>query len=169
MNSKCCIYIDGANLHMRTKNDGLDIDLEKFYIYLKNKYRPAIIYYFLGFTKENEGLHEYLKRCGFTLVFRESVNTGKYMKGNCDSEMVMYICRDLYKNKNQEFVIITSDGDFACVVKEVINENMKCKIISPTVPDATSKLLRKSGGEMTYIKDIYQLIKRETPDADETA
>ena len=162
-NNKTNIYIDGSNLYLRSKANGLDIDYKKLYIYIQKKHLTDNIFYFLGFSEDNKNLYKELESYNYKLIFRESVRSDKYIKGNCDSEMVLYICRDLYKNNIDEFVLITSDGDFACVVNELIKENRYCKIISPTTPKYTSKLLRKATTNITYIQDIYNHIKRETP------
>lgn len=61
-------FVDAQNLHLGTREDGWDIDLAKFRIYLKEKYMVSEAYYFLG--------------------------TGK-KKGNVDTDIVFEIMKNL--------------------------------------------------------------------------
>ena len=47
-------FVDGQNLYMSTTTAGKPwrIDLARFRVYLKHKYKVGKAYYFLGFTRE---------------------------------------------------------------------------------------------------------------------
>ena len=47
-------FIDGQNLYMGTKSakPAWEINLKKFRIYLKDKYKVSIAYYFLGYVMD---------------------------------------------------------------------------------------------------------------------
>lgn len=49
-------YIDGQNLHLGTKSDGRTIDIHKLRIYLKDKYKVSVAYYFLGYVQDSNEL-----------------------------------------------------------------------------------------------------------------
>ena len=70
---------------MNTKANNWIVDLKKFRIYLRDKYKVTKAYYFLGAVDEaNQSLYELIQTAGFILVFREhsQVMTGK-KKGKC--------------------------------------------------------------------------------------
>ena len=52
-------FIDGQSLYMNTHSNGWDVDLVKFRIYLREKYKVEKAYYFLGAVDDdNQGLYE---------------------------------------------------------------------------------------------------------------
>lgn len=61
------------------------------------------------------------------------------MKGNVDAELVLHSAAIEYNNYNQA-IIITSDGDFACLIRYLNEHNKLAKIITPTAK--YSKLLK---------------------------
>ena len=67
-------FIDGQNLYMGTKSakPSWKIDLKKFRVYLRNKYKVSKAYYFLGCVMdENDKLYDEVQNAGFILKFRE--------------------------------------------------------------------------------------------------
>ena len=65
-------FIDGQNLYMNTKSNGWTVDLKKFRVYLKEKYKVEKAYYFLGAVDEsNQRVYETIQEAGFILIFRE--------------------------------------------------------------------------------------------------
>ena len=78
----------------------------------------------------------------------------KTMKGNVDAELVLHASAIEYANYNQA-VIVTGDGDFACLMKYLEKNNKLCKIIVPTVK--YSKLLRPYNG---YILPLAVISKQ---------
>lgn len=54
-------FIDAQNLYLEVQKIGWSIDLKKFKIYLKEKYKIEKIFYFIGYKKENEPLYKCLK------------------------------------------------------------------------------------------------------------
>ena len=53
------------------------------------------------------------------------------MKGNVDAELVLQAAAIEHENYNKA-VIITSDGDFACLMRFLNDNNKLAKIITPT-------------------------------------
>ena len=72
------IYIDGNNLFRSAQELGFEIDYKKLYVWFKQKFHIKESYIFIGFIKSNVDFYEYLKRCGFVLIFKEAI----YFKGN---------------------------------------------------------------------------------------
>jgi phage anti-repressor protein len=96
-------FVDGQNLYMGTNSDkpSWHIDLRKFRIYLRDKYKVSEAFYFLGFVNDNnEELYDEIQGAGFILKFREhnSVMQGK-KKGNVDSDIIFSVMKKNIKKK----------------------------------------------------------------------
>lgn len=73
------------------------------------------------------------------------------MKGNVNAELVLYASAIEY-NHYDKAVIISSDGDFACLAGYLEKNNKLLKIITPT--KTYSKLLRPYGGFVLPLSEI---------------
>lgn len=128
-------FIDGANLHFGLKSQGCSLDYIRFRLYLKNKYRVGKAFIFIGWIRNNQKLYRHLKQAGFELVFKPTIayfeKGSRTYKGNVDAELVLYAAAVEYANYNQA-VIVTSDGDFACLMKFLIEKRKLKKIIAPS-------------------------------------
>ena len=86
-----------------------------------------------------------LKRWGYTLIFKDVVvgREGE-VKGNVDAELVLQamIEYDAY----EKAVIVTSDGDFACLVKHLYGNGKLAVVFSPHL-ERSSILLRRAAKE----------------------
>ena len=144
-------FIDGQNLYMGTKSakPAWEINLKKFRIYLKDKYKVSIAYYFLGYVMdENEDLYDSIQKAGFILKFRKH-NPAMLgiKKGNVDSDIIFHIMRILYKKEPfNKIVLVSGDGDYKMMVDFLIKENKFKKILFPNKKFASS-LYKKLGSE----------------------
>jgi len=167
-------YIDGANLHRGVEGLGWKLDYKRFRVWLSEKYGVRNAYIFIGLIPKYKDLYTYLQECGFTLVFKEVVYDGDGKpKGNCDADLVLQASRDAYENKFDSAIIVSSDGDYASLVK-FLKERGKLRIIvSPHTKDICSILLKRTGVSIAYLSDqklILELSQKEkAPDADEIA
>lgn len=159
-------FIDGQNLHMgTTKTDpSWKIDFKKFRIFLKDRYRVEIAYYFLGCViEEKRDLYLKIQEAGFVLVFREhnAAMVGK-KKGNVDADIIFSIMKKLYeKDEFDNVVLISGDGDYKRMVDFLIEEKRFKKVLFPNKKFASS-LYNKLGSEFfDYLdnKDIKDKIK----------
>lgn len=137
-------FIDGNNLYLGAKQQNINLDYGKLRQYLRNKLKVDKAFLFIGFDPQNNKLYSNLQRCGFVLVFKPVIqfvdNDGnKTMKGNVDAELVLYASAVEYANYDKA-IIISSDGDFACLIDFLIEQNKLLKIITPTAK--YSKLLK---------------------------
>ena len=117
-------------------------------------------------------LYTYLQECGFTLVFKEVIYDGSGKpKGNCDADLVLQAARDTYENKFSKAILVSSDGDYAGLIK-FLKENDKIRIIlSPHPENLCSILLKRTGVPIAYLKDQknnLQTQKEKAPDKDRT-
>ncbi|NQV00978.1 MAG: NYN domain-containing protein [Parcubacteria group bacterium] len=165
-------YIDGANLYKGLKVFDWRLDYGRFRIWLKEKYNVERAYIFIGLVPKYKDLYTYLQESGFTLIFKETVygDSGK-PKGNCDADLVLRAVCDVYENRFDKAIIVSSDGDYSSLVK-FLQERDKLKIIlSPSNVDKCSILLKKTNAPIAYINDqksILEIRNKKAPDRDKT-
>jgi len=165
-------YIDGNNLYRGVKNSGWNIDFLRFRKWLTDKYGVTMAYYFIGLIPKEKDMYEALQKAGFTLMFKEVVYDGdKKAKGNCDTDLVLQAARDVYENSCENLILVTSDGDYASLVKFLQEKNKLKIILSPSIQEKCSILLKRTNAPITYLGDIKTKIllsnKEKTPIKDE--
>ena len=79
------------------------------------------------------------------------------IKGNCDAELVLRMVSDFYENKTNNFIIVSGDGDFGCVVNFLIEKEQQVSVLSPD-KDKCSFLLRKTKAKIIFLNDHYHKI-----------
>lgn len=161
------IYIDGSNLYRGMKSEIEELDYAKFYRFLSDKYKPEVIYIFVGFIEVHKSLYDFLKQCGYKLVFKETLQKkDKEIKGNVDAELIVQSLEDYYELDYKQGILVSGDGDFACLVHFWKRKNVKPRILAPN-KERCSYLLRKQNIAITYLNDpdIFKSIKK-TPGRD---
>jgi len=144
-------FIDSQNLNMGIKALKWNLDFKKFHKYLEEKYLVKRAYIFIGYMPENQELYTKLQEFGYILIFKPVLQTkdGK-VKGNCDAELVLQAMID-YK-EYRKAIIVTSDGDFHCLVDHLYKEDKLERVLSPH-RRYCSILLKKSAKEKIYYMD----------------
>ena len=153
-------FIDGNNLHLSVINIGWELDYSKFRNHLADKYNVVKAYYFIGEVPGMEQLYSNLRKYGFDLIFKPPIKDkdGNY-KGNVDAELVLQAMIDLKKYDGA--VIVTSDGDFSCLVK-YLNEVGKLKRLLAASRYGCSKYLRQAAGsKVDYMDDLRNKLEYE--------
>lgn len=163
-------FIDGANLHRGIKDLGWELDYGKFRIWLKEKYCVSKAYIFLGLVSNNGDLYHSLREAGFSLIFKEITfdNFGR-VKGNCDADLVLSVVSNFYEKRFNQAIIVSSDGDYAAMVKFLKYKKVFHTLLSPH--DKCSFLLRKLNIKIVYLgtqRSILSLNKK-APSEDETS
>ncbi|MDP3935299.1 MAG: NYN domain-containing protein [Candidatus Giovannonibacteria bacterium] len=152
-------YIDGNNLYRGVNNSGWKIDFLRFRKWLADKYGVARAYYFIGLIPKEKDMYEALQKAGFTLIFKEVVYGGDGKpKGNCDADLVLQAARDVYENSCGKLVLVTSDGDYASLVKFLQEKNKLKVILSPAIQEKCSILLKRINAPITYLNDVKSKI-----------
>ena len=143
-------FIDGNNLYLSAKGLGWKIDNNKFRVYLKDKYKIDVAYYFIGYIKENENLYNNLKKAGFSLIFKKVGHgiDGK-PKGNVDAELVLQAMIDI--EKYNKALVVTSDGDFACLVSYLIKTGKLLKVLATSKTGCSDILSEAAGKDIDYL------------------
>ncbi len=145
-----CAYIDGSNLHQGMKDLGWNLDYKRFRVWLSDKYDISHAYLFIGHNQKNEWLYKSLSDSGYKLIFKETTrDSSGNIKGNCDSELVLKIVDDYHLWRFWKALIVTSDGDFACVARFLNETKSLLSVISPR--NRCSLLLKRLSIPITYI------------------
>ena len=166
-------YIDGANLYRGVASLEWRLDYRKFRVWLVEKYGVQRAYIFIGLISKYGDLYKYLQESGYTLVFKEVIydSDGK-PKGNCDADLVLQATRDAYEDKFDRAVLVSSDGDYASLVKFLKERDRLRVILSPHTKEKCSILLKRTNARITYLNDVRSFLeerKEKAPDADGTA
>ena len=137
-------FIDSQNLNLGVRSSGWRLDHKKFRLYLKNKYGVDKAYLFIGYVEENQDLYENLQQAGYIVVLKETteyqVDGKTTVKGNVDAELVLYASAKMY-HRYDKAIIVTGDGDFACLVEYLDEKGKMGKLLVPN--RHFSSLLRK--------------------------
>lgn len=177
-------FIDGQNLHFGTTkcdicakklnktlqeiklsdckcNNGWEVDLSKFRIYLKENYWVSEAYYFLGYLQdENDELYKEIQKAGFIVLFKEHhVFAKSKKKGNVDTDIVFEIMKNLLDNPDlNKIILVSGDGDYIKMVRYLVEKDKFEKILFPNKKFASS-LYKKLGSEyFDYLENIKEYI-----------
>jgi len=154
-------YIDGANLHKGVKSLNWEIDYGRLRIWLSEKYGVKKAYLFLGLVPKYKNLYTRLQEQGFTLMFKEVTYDGDgKVKGNCDADIVVKVMRDTFENIFDRAVLVSSDGDYASMVSFLIEKNKLEIILSPSVAEKCSILLKRTGAKIAFINDKKSILQK---------
>lgn len=115
---------------------------------------------FIGFVSANAEMYKNFQEWGYTLVFKPTIpGTDGNIKGNCDAELVLQAASDFYEKRIEKAVLVTSDGDFACLAKFLLKHNALEIILSPRGKEKCSNLLKERGGRITFLPEVKNLIE----------
>lgn len=132
-------FIDSQNLNLAILDAGWKLDFKKFRVYLKSKYKIKKAFLFIGYVSANKNFYKLLRKSGYTIIFKPTLEKNGIIKGNCDAELVLH-CMIEFKNFNKA-IIVSNDGDFHCLIEYLIEKDKLLKVIAPS--QKYSSLLRK--------------------------
>lgn len=151
-------FIDGTNLHRSTLEMGWKLDYMRFRRYLEEVYGVAKAYYFIGRVESNQRLYNTLKSRGYELVFKETyIDKDGKLKGNVDSELVLKSMTDY--RVYREAIIVTSDGDFACLVKYLRWKNKLRSVIASSRGGCSHLLEQAAGPYICYMDELRKKLE----------
>jgi uncharacterized LabA/DUF88 family protein len=129
---------------------------------LKEKYGVARAFWFVGYLPDNRQFYTVLQSAGFIVIFKEvGRDQDGTPKGNVDVDLTLHAV-DL-KAEYDQAVILTSDGDFASLVRH-LRERQKLRAVPSPTRTYTSKLLRRAVGSsvtLRYLDDVRAKIERK--------
>lgn len=157
-------FIDGQNLNLSVQHMGWKLDFRRFRVYLKEKYGVVRAYYFMGYLDGNNDLYTSLQEAGYILIFKPTLkNRDGIIKGNVDAELVLQTMIE-YPNY-EKAVIVTGDGDFACLVKYLVLQNKLERVVIPNQKLYSCLLRRVGGGRLDFMNNLKEKLeyKKKTP------
>ncbi|MFA5185182.1 MAG: NYN domain-containing protein [Patescibacteria group bacterium] len=166
-------YIDGANLHKGIGQLGWELDYRKFRVWLAEKHAVRTAYLFLGLIPRYSALYTSLQEAGYVLIFKETVCDGDGKpKGNCDADLVLRTVVDVYEGDFDAAILVTSDGDYAGLVKFLQEKGKIRAVLSPSIAMKCSILLKRTDVKITYLDQMRHLLcvqKEKAPGEDGTS
>lgn len=176
-------FIDGQNLHLGTtkcsvcakkKNTHLSlmkyddcvcgkawkIDLYKFRVYLKDKYKVDRAYYFLGHLKEGyDYLYRSIQEAGFIVVFKDHTgNLTSQKKGNVDTDIVFEVMKSVLEDTFEKILLVSGDGDYSKLVDYLIKKEKFEKILFPNKDFASSLYNKLVQERLDYLESVKEKI-----------
>lgn len=153
-------YIDAQNVYRGIKSLGWQIDWFRFRRYLKEKYGVTMAYMFLGYVSSNDGLYELLQKAGFIIKFKLVIpdSAGK-PKGNVDADLVLQAMIDM--EEYDSAVIVTSDGDFYCLVRHLYQSRKLKLVMSPYVKTCSTLLKKEAKEKIIYMDNLKKKVGKK--------
>lgn len=146
-------FIDSQNLNLAVQDQGWKLDFLRFRRYLNEKYFVTKAFLFIGYVPKNQQLYTYLQKVGFILIFKPCMFLPDgSVKGNVDAELVLhamieYPCYD-------QAVLVTGDGDFACLVDYLSKQGKLLKLLVPNVKKYSGLLKQVAVGKMDFMNNL---------------
>ena len=150
-------FIDSQNLNLGIREQGWKIDFARFRKYLEENYAVMRAFLFIGFVPENQRLYTALQSDGYILIFKPTlVLSGGRVKGNVDAELVLHAMIE-FENYDKA-VIVTGDGDFACLVDYLMKKE---KLLRLLIPDRNnySSLLARLKAKIVFLNDLKEKLQ----------
>jgi uncharacterized LabA/DUF88 family protein len=123
-------FIDSQNVNLAIQEQGWRLDFGRFRKYLEDKYHVSKAFLFIGLVPKYQPLYISLQKEGYILIFKPTlVLKNGQIKGNVDAELVLHTMIE-YPNF-QKAVIVSGDGDFACLVNYLISKGKLETLIIP--------------------------------------
>lgn len=157
-------YIDGANLHKGVESSAWKLDYRRFRSWIRQKFGVTDVFLFIGLMSKHADLYTSLQSMGYKLVFKEIIYDGSgKAKGNCDADLVLQAARDYYENYPSAVLLVSSDGDYAPLVRFWQEKKVSCAIVSPAPIAKCSILLKRTGVPIIYLEDMKHKLSFRSP------
>ena len=151
-------FLDGQNLNLGIRDLGWKLDFKRFRVHLSEHHGVSRAYYFIGYLPENQRLYNGLQNAGFTLVFKPITYRGDGKpKGNVDAELVLQAMID-YREYDRA-VIVTSDGDFACLVRYLYEQAKLERVLSPNRKGCSALLKRAAREKLDFLEEARKKLE----------
>ncbi len=160
---RTAIYIDTNNIHKGFTKRCIDIDYEKFRIWLSQKYNTEQVRAFIGYIEENKNIYNLLTDYGYKITHKVTRKVKNKYKGNCDAEIVLKIVSDYYEKDYDRYVIGSSDGDFGCVVSFLMEKGAKVAILTTSIDECSILLKKESVSIIDLDQHYHKFSKMKKP------
>lgn len=157
MTMKNYAFIDSQNLNLGIREQGWKLDFKRFRKYLWDKYHVRKAFLFIGYVPQYQSLYTSLQEDGYILIFKPTLTlrNGR-VKGNVDAELVLHAMIEY--EKYDEAVIVTGDGDFACLIKYFMDKGKLSRLIVPN-SEGYSALLSKLHPPLVFMNNLKEKLE----------
>ena len=136
-------FIDGQNLQLGTIKvyPPWKVDLQRFRVYLREKYNIEEAYYFIGaYDPKYRDLYNSIQKHGYIVIFREHAESlVSKKKGNVDTDIVFTIMRKLVDSETfDKILLVSGDGDYWRMVDYLIKKDRFSKLLAPSKKSISS-------------------------------
>lgn len=165
-------FIDSQNLNLSIRRAGWILDIQRFRVYLKDKYDVSKAFLFLGRVEKYQKMYDFFERVGYICIFKPTLpHKDGNTKGNVDAELVLHAMIE-FKNFDKA-VIVSGDGDFYCLVDYLKKQNKLEQVLVPNEKCYSSLLRQTDESKNKYLSFVSELramleYKRKGPRRDET-
>lgn len=142
MTQNTIIYIDAANILLSAHVLGLEVQMPLLVKHLQDTYRGCTIVYFTGNFSRLTELFQHLEQAHVEIVRKEVYKEDAHTKANCDVEIAHRITHDVLLHPPEQIVLLSGDGDFACMLDFMQQKGIRCKVIA-TDPKSCSRMLKR--------------------------
>lgn len=154
-------FIDSQNLNLGVQSLGWKLDFKRFRIYLKEKYDVSVAYLFIGYIAANQDLYSSLQKSGYVLIFKPTIPDGDgQIKGNVDANLVLQAMIDF--NDYDQALLVSSDGDFYCLVDYLYKQDKFRMVISPYVKTCSKLLKRAAKEKIVFMTNLRKKLEYKT-------
>jgi uncharacterized LabA/DUF88 family protein len=152
-------FVDSQNINLGVRDLGWRLDWRRFRVFLRERYDVERAYLFLGYLPGNQGLYNSLQAAGFVLVFKPVAwdEERKKPKGNVDAELVLQAMIDF--QSYERAVVVSSDGDFRCLVEHLHEKEKLELVISPKREHCSKLLLRAARGRIAFLDQFRTMLE----------
>jgi len=145
-------FIDGQNLYLGVRALGWELDYRRLRRYLADKYNVRTALIFIGYIPRFRSLYRHLEACGFELIYKEIDLNAAVAKGNVDVDLTLHTLTLL--DGYERAVLITSDGDFAPLVRYLMENNRLEVVLSPSVRHCSWLLKKTAREKVRYLQEV---------------
>ena len=159
--NKTNIYIDASNILISLRNDNYKPNVERFFVYLNDKFRPDHIFYFTPKYKKEEEINKIISNINkVNIIYKEIYNENSKLKTNCDVEIAFQIMKDVLIEKIKNIILVSGDGDFVSVLDYAKEKNINTRVIGGT-KKSTARII-KARDYLRYflLTDVKGLVDR---------
>ena len=163
-------FVDGQNLYQSLKQHNLELDLVNFTDFVKQKYKPDVLFWFVKYTQNDFMLNIYkeLEEMGWTIQYSssnkdiyDSQNNLIGSKTNIDADLIVKAMQEYYEEGEYRLVLVSGDGDFVPLLRFFEQKTGKVILLSAS-PDTTSGMLRydrinKKNREIIYVANVADM------------
>ena len=161
-------FIDSQNVNLGIQDLRWKLDFKKFRTYLKEKYGVTKAYLFIGYLPENQDMYTSLQNFGYVLVFKPTLkNKEGLVKGNCDAELVLQAMIEF--NNYNKAMIISGDGDFACLVQYLYAKGKLKFVLVPNMHKSSALLKKTAKEKLLSMNDLKDKLAYKNGDKNEKA